>query len=191
MIALLGPRLTHSDYALDTVRSFRDMPRRYCRSITSACRAVRYRKARYGIVPISNSYTGEIMETAKAMKMGSFSILKKIHFRVHHALVGVRTAGSASRRAGLDCVRVIFSHQQALLQCKDFLKKHCGAARLVPVSSTARAMFLVAKSGRTDYAAIGAPAAAPAMKLNILANYIENKSKNGTTFLLIENVRHF
>jgi len=173
MIAILGPRYTYSDFASQKIQL--PMKRRYCRSIGAVFRSLQKGTARFGFVPFSNSYTGEIPDTKKYLKTGKFIVLKKVTYPVQHCLA-VKSDQCAFKK--------IVSHEQAFFQCAKFLKKNFQKIPLLPVFSTAGALRMAKKDA--NIAAIGSPKTADLMGLKILARAIQDKKNNKTTFVFIK-----
>ncbi|HID49460.1 MAG TPA: ACT domain-containing protein, partial [Chromatiales bacterium] len=77
----------------------------------------------------------------------------------------------------------IYSHQQSLAQCRNWLDTHMPDVALLDVSSNAEAARRAA--AEPDAAAIAGEAAAEIYGLNILARNIEDDPDNTTRFLVI------
>jgi len=80
-------------------------------------------------------------------------------------------------------IRQVYSHPQAVAQCRYFLRRHLSAAEAVPVLSTAEAAAMVAKSGVRS-AAIGSSRAAELYNLTIAASSIQDDG-NQTRFVIL------
>jgi chorismate mutase/prephenate dehydratase len=83
----------------------------------------------------------------------------------------------------LDKVERVCAHEQALAQCRGWLREYLPQAELIGVSSNA----VGARRARDESgtAAIGSDAAAEVYDLRILVNNIEDRSDNATRFLVI------
>ena len=86
--------------------------------------------------------------------------------------------------ATIDGVREALSHEMALKQCRRFLAKH---PLITPVEAhdTAGAARMVAIRRDPTVAAIAAPWAAKHYGLTILAEGLEDRPDNATTFVLL------
>ncbi|WP_348245026.1 prephenate dehydratase domain-containing protein, partial [Salmonella enterica] len=77
----------------------------------------------------------------------------------------------------LQDIKVIYSHEQALSQCSEFLEKLPGV-NVVTVENTAVAAEMVASSGRRDAAAISSRSCAELYGLSCLASSVQDKGNN-------------
>lgn len=121
------------------------------------------------VVPIENTRGGSVAETMEALFNSDYKIQAAIRLPIHHFLVGS------------DDLNRIYSHPQALKQCRKFLKKSYPNAKLVPVSSTVEALKLV----DAESAAICSKQAAEAHEMKIVESNIEDDSSNSTRFVVI------
>ena len=71
----------------------------------------------YGILPIENSIHGTVIAVYDLMKNYNFHIIKSIKLKINHALM-------ANQGADLSNITEIFSHEQAIGQCSEFLKEY-------------------------------------------------------------------
>ena len=92
--------------------------------------------------------------------------------------------------ASLDQISAVYSHQQALRQCEDYLEQH-PQWNLVPYDNTALAAKKVAEDGDITHAAIGSEFAAARFGLEVLADHIYSDESNATRFLIVTNQRIF
>jgi len=139
-------------------------------------RSVVRRKVDYGIVPVENTLGGGIREVFNLLDVEPVFIGGEIKLRISHSLLAVKGA----RLSG---VKTVYSHPQALLQCKKFIH----ASRLQPVEfyDTAGAARFVSEKNDRSIAAIASKAAAEDYNLSILKNRIESDGNNYTRFVII------
>lgn len=125
------------------------------------------------VLPIENSYAGDVGAVMDLMFSGSLYVNRVIELEVEHNLL-------ARPGASLDKIRTVVSHPQALEQCADFIRAH--GWRTVAYSNTALAAQFVA--GQTDdtVAAIASDETAGLLGLNILARGINSARSNTTRF---------
>ncbi len=144
-------------------------------SIDSVFREVESDNADYGVVPIENSNQGIVNSTLDVFLESQLKIVGEVELRVHQHLL--------SNVVELDEVKVLFSHQQSLAQCKRWINTNLAGVKLVPVSSNAEA----AQRAGTEKcaAAIAGEAAAREYELGILYKNIEDSPNNTTRFLVI------
>lgn len=134
-------------------------------------------KTQYGIVPIENALTGSIHENFDLLLDNDVWICGETKLRVSHALI-------AHPKASLKTIRQVYSHPQALGQCRRFLKKWKGV-EAVPYFDTAGSVKFVAESSRTDIAAIAGQPSAARYGLKVLKGGLEDNKHNYTRFLIL------
>lgn len=131
----------------------------------------------FGIFPIENSTGGVVIETVQGMAKHNFKIKKLFDIDIHQNLL-VRKGVSKNR------VKTITSHEQALKQCKGYLKREWKKAEVVEYEDTAKAAEDLAKGKLSKTTAVIASAtAAKLYKLKILDKSIQDLKKNFTTFI--------
>ena len=172
-VAYLGPSGTFSHQAaLDKFgRSADAAP---APSIRDVFRAVESGRADYGVVPVENSTEGVVNPTLDTLIDSPVRVTAEFNLPVHQQLF------SASAPEAIRCV---YSHAQALAQCRDYLQSHLRGATQIEVVSTARAIELAERE--TDAAAIAGIMAAERTELPIIAENIEDNTRNVTRFLVI------
>ena len=118
----------------------------YFKNFESIFNAIDKGLCQYGILPIENSTAGSVKKVYDLMIHHNFSIIRTFRLKIDHNLLvnpGVK----------LSDIKEIYSHEQAINQCSDFLNTLNGI-NIIPVENTAVAAKMVADSGRTDAAAI-------------------------------------
>lgn len=109
-------------------------------------------EALYGVVPIENTSTGSIADIYDLMVDHDVTIVAEHVIKVDQALLGLPGAS-------IDDLKVVYSHQQGLMQCADFLEEH-PAIRGVEYDSTAGAAKKIAEEGDRSQGAIASVRAA-------------------------------
>ena len=149
-----------------------------CPTFDAAVRTVVDGLADFAVIPIHNITAGPVHSALAAM--AQFDSLERIgehSLMVRLALLGV--SGSAT-----DDVREALSHEMALKQCRRFLAEH-PLIKPVEAHDTAGAARMVAIRRDPTVAAIAAPWAAQHYGLTILAEGLEDRHDNATTFVLL------
>lgn len=146
------------------------------RTISEVFSEVDKGRADFGVVPIENSTGGGVYHTLDMFIDSPLSICAELERPIHHYLMG---RGVRS----LDRVSTIYTHYQALAQCRDWVDEHLPKARVVESTSTSEAAREAAR--RPGSVAIASELAAERYKLNILASRIEDSAQNFTRFLVI------
>ncbi|MDA9081719.1 prephenate dehydratase [Candidatus Pelagibacter sp.] len=127
------------------------------------------------IIPESNKTTGNIGIEYLIFKF-RLNIYAEHFHQIEHNLLGV--PGSK-----LENIKNVFSHQQALSQCSDFLKKKNIIENVR--TDTAGSAALVSKNKNKSEAAIASKLSAKIYDLDILTENIENEKGNTTRFLIM------
>ena len=131
----------------------------------------------YGILPIENSTAGSVTKVYDLMKKYKFYIAKSIKLRVNHCLL-------SKKGVKLSDIKEIYSHEQAISQCGEFLKDIPGVTITI-CENTAIAAKKVAESDRKDIAAISSKICAELYSLNVLSDVIQDNDNNYTRFICI------
>lgn len=174
VVAYLGPEGTFTQAAV--VKHFgRFVEAEPMGAIDEIFREVRAGSAHFGVVPVENSTEGMVSHTLDLFPQSSLRICGEIVLRVHHNLV--------SSENSLDTVEVVYAHQQALAQCREWLDAKLPAAQRMAVSSNGEAARRVRE--QRGCAAIAGAMAAEIYGLNSLAERIEDEPDNTTRFLVI------
>jgi len=175
VVACQGVEGGYAQQACDKVFSFADIM--YFRSWEGVFSAVQKGLCRYGVLPIENSSNGSVNGVYDLMRSFDFHIVRSVKLHVNHSLL-------ALPGASLSGIREIFSHEQAIGQCSEFLKT-LPDAKITVCENTAVAAKLVSESGRTDAAAISSPACAAMYGLTQLKQGVHNTDNNYTRFIVI------
>jgi chorismate mutase/prephenate dehydratase len=176
-VAYFGPRATFTHQA--ALRSFgRGALYLPARTIADVFAEVDRGHADYGVVPIENSTEGVVNHTLDMFVDSRLSICAELELPIQHYLLG----SARTYRAGKG-VRTLYSHYQALAQCREWVETHLPRARVIEASSTAEAAHLASEHAGT--AAIASRLAAELYGLDVLASRIEDVTHNFTRFLVI------
>ena len=154
-----------------------DSDRTYAKTFEDAFTALRDNRADYAVLPIENSSTGTIVDVADLLVKYEYYIVGEIYIPIRHCLMGVPGAKL------LD-IRTIYSHEQAILQSREFLKT-LNDVQCETYLSTALSAKAVSESGDVHKAAIAAKRNATLYNLDILAEGINSSSENTTRFAVI------
>jgi chorismate mutase/prephenate dehydratase len=173
-IAYLGPEATFTHIA--AMKHFKRSPLFLPQpSIQDVFAEVEKQICDYGVVPVENSSEGAVNHTLDLFVESDLKICAEIYQTISHDLLS--TSGSR------DGIKEIYSHPQALAQCRKWLRKHMPNCVLKECSSTTRAAQEASKT--PDSAAIASSEAARLYDLRIVASRIEDFVGNTTRFLVI------
>ena len=171
-VAFLGPEGTFTQAA--ALKHFGHSVRtRPMAAIDEVFREVEAGSAHFGVVPVENSTEGVINHTLDMFMRSSLTICGEVELRIHHHLIGRER----------DNIRKIYSHQQSLAQCREWLDAHLPEVERVAVSSNAEAVRRAAREEGT--AAIAGETAAEIYAVPVLEAKIEDNPDNTTRFLVI------
>lgn len=135
---------------------------------------VEHGSAHYGVVPIENSTEGVVRETLDALYRSTLNIADELHVPVSHSLWG---------KGSLAAISTVYSHPQALAQCRNWLHQHLPGAQVQAAASTARAAELAAADA--SCAAICSALAGERYSLAMLADHVEDSPYNRTRFCVV------
>lgn len=142
----------------------------------SAYEAVEKGECDYAVLPIENSYAGEVGQVTDLMFQGGLFVNGVYTLNVLQNLLGVKGAS-------LESVRKVISHPQALEQSGDFIAAHGYAVE--EAANTARAAKMVAELGDVSVAAIASADTAALYGLEILEPGINGHQDNSTRFAIL------
>jgi chorismate mutase / prephenate dehydratase len=139
--------------------------------------AVRAGEIQHAMLPVENTTAGSVTESYDLLAAMDLAIVGEEVQPIDHCLVG--TAATPLRD-----IAVVYSHQQALAQCSEFLAR-MPWCRLEEFSNTALAARRVAEQVDPSHAAIASEEAARLLGLTILARDIANQRDNFTRFVVV------
>ena len=149
----------------------------YFKNFEGVFTAIEQGMCQYGILPIENSTAGSVTKVYDLMIRHNFSIVRTFRLKVDHNLL-------ANPGAKLSDIKTIYSHEQAINQCGDFLHSLPGV-NVIPVANTALAAEMVAKSRQKDIGALSSRSCAELYGLTCLAASVQDKGNNRTRFICI------
>jgi len=131
----------------------------------------------FGVLPIENSTAGSVTNVYELMKKYKFHIVRSVKLRINHVLL-------AKNGVKIQDIKKIYSHEQALNQCSEFLKNN-PQIMVTVCENTAVAAMEVANSDRNDVAALSSRNCAAIYNLSVLSDTIQNSDNNYTRFICI------
>ncbi|OUO46405.1 bifunctional chorismate mutase/prephenate dehydratase [Olsenella sp. An285] len=149
----------------------------YAPSFDAVFRTVEQGLAEFGVLPLENSTAGSVNQMFDLMVEHSFYVVRTTRVKVEHNLL-------ARRGATIEGIRDIYSHEQAIGQCAEFLSG-LPDVRVHVCENTAVAAKRVAESGRTDVAALSSRSCADLYDLDVLVADAQDHDNNYTRFACI------
>jgi chorismate mutase/prephenate dehydratase len=174
-VACQGVEGAYSQIA--TEKLFKEPSISYMSSFEAVFSAISNGFCRYGVLPLENSTAGSVNKIYDLMMQYNFSIVRSVRVKIDHSLL-------ARPGVKLEDVKEIYSHEQAIAQCADFLKAH-PQIHVTACENTAVAAKMVAQSDRRDIAALSSHNCAELYGLNTLAASVQDKGNNYTRFICI------
>ncbi|WP_346354879.1 prephenate dehydratase [Azotosporobacter soli] len=175
-LAFLGPHGTHSEELARL--AFPDRQLTEYPTIADCLQAVADLHMPAALVPIENSLEGTVNITLDLLSQDQhLFITKEFVWPIRHHLL--------TYPGSTDAPHTIFSHPQALAQCRQYIRRNYPDARLTPVDSTAAAALTVSQRG-FGHAAIAARRSADLYQLVASENHICDSDDNHTRFVLVE-----
>ena len=131
----------------------------------------------HGVIPIENSLAGSIHENYDLLLEHDLVITGEVKLRISHNLL-------ALPGTKVEDIRRVYSHPQALSQCKEYLQGLKGV-EMISVYDTAGAAKRIQKNECCEEAAVASEQAATDYGLEVLKSGIESNHKNFTRFLIL------
>ncbi len=172
-VAFLGPRDTFSHLAALRVfgesAEYHPLP-----SFADIFMEVERGRIDYGVVPVESSMGGAVSGTLDLFLSSNLKIINEIMLHITQNLLS---------KSPLEEVKRVYSKDNALLQCRNWLRANVPGADLIETSSTAEAARRAAQEPGT--AAVASKLAAKTYELDILAERIEDAAHNFTRFFVV------
>ena len=174
-VAFQGERGAYSESAVYTFfgTSVEVKP---CRDLAEVFENVDKQETQYGVVPVENSLEGSVNQTYDLFLTHALKVCGEIILRVSHCLI-------ANPSTSLEAVKAVYSHPQALAQCRNFLERL--GRELIPTYDTAGSVKMLKEKGLKDAAAVASERAAELYGMKILAREIEDNPANYTRFFVL------
>jgi prephenate dehydratase len=147
-----------------------------CASFEDAFAAVKNGDARLAMIPIENSLAGRVADIHHLLPEAGLHIIGEHFQRVNHCLM-------APKGATLAGLKTVWSHVQALSQCRKFIKQH--GLKPIVRADTAGSAQEVAATGDAGVGAIASSLAAEIYGLDVLATDIEDADHNTTRMVIM------
>ena len=175
MVACQGVEGAYSQIAAEKL--FKNPFIMYFKNFDGVFTAIEKGLCQYGVLPLENSTAGSVKKVYDLMIKHNFSIVRTFRLKIDHNLL-------AKPGVKLTDIKEIYSHEQAINQCSEFLQTLTGVT-VVPVANTAIAAEMVSKSDRKDIACLSSRNCMELYNLECLASSIQDKGNNHTRFICI------
>jgi len=129
-----------------------------------------------GVVPVENSLEGAVTQVNDLLTTTNLKVIGEAKVSVKHCLLATEATDYRE-------IRLVYSHPQALAQCREFLLRNKLEPR--PFYDTAGAAKMLARENPKAAAAIASSLSAELYDLEIIKEGIEDGPANTTRFLLL------
>ena len=131
-------------------------------------------QAQFAVLPVENSLEGSVGESYDLLYSTTLNATGEIYHRIEHCLIGT---------GSIDKIDTVYSHPQALGQCRKFISKH--NMKTIPTYDTAGSVKMVKDLNKENYAGIASRDAARIYQMPIILDNIANNLNNYTRFLVL------
>jgi len=131
-----------------------------------------------GVMAIENTIAGSIIPNYALIDTNNLHIIGEKYLNIHHHLM-------ALKGQSINDIKEVWSHPMALLQCKEFFKKH-PHIKLVEDVDTAEVAKRISKQNLVGIAAIAPKIAADIFNLVIIEDDIQTVKENATRFVIVQ-----
>ena len=175
-VAFQGELGAYSEMA---VYSFfgQDVEVKPCESFDDVFESVKTGDVDFGVVPIENSIEGSVNRTYDLFLEYDLKVCGEIIIRISHCLI-------AHKGTTIDQIKTVYSHPQALAQCRKFLEQH--NLKAISTFDTAGSVKMIKDKNMVDSAAIASERAAKIYDMTILEKEIEDIKNNSTRFFVLD-----
>jgi chorismate mutase/prephenate dehydratase len=177
VIAYLGPEATYTHQA--ALRKFGvSLDFRAIKTISDVFAEVEYGTADYGVIPIENSTEGAVFHSMDMLVESNLHICSQVYLPIEHCLIS---------DSPMDRIKEVRSKDQALGQCRDWLRNNLSGVPLIDVVSTADAVCTAKEV--EGVAAVASELSAQRYGVKIVARSIQDRAENVTRFLVVGKTR--
>jgi prephenate dehydratase len=159
----------------------KNVKRKGVRSFKDIFEMVKKGKETYGVVPVENSLTGSIHQNYDLLLEYNLWVIGAVKLRIEHNLMAPVGTDKQS-------IKEVWSHPEALAQCRDFLSSH-PEYKVVSVYDTAGAAKIVKEEKIKNVGIIAGPQVAKLYNFKKIEENIESHPDNFTRFLIISKDR--
>lgn len=175
VVACQGVMGAYSQQACD--RIFRMPKIMYMKNFNGVFAAISQGLCQYGVLPLENSTAGSVNQVYDLMMKYRFHIVKSVKLKIDHSLL-------VPKGVKKEEIKEIFSHEQAILQCGEYLKT-MPDVKVTVCENTAAAAKKVSESNRRDVAALASSVCGELYGLSTLEENVQDNGNNYTRFICI------
>ena len=146
-----------------------------CASVLEVFSTVEHKRADYGVIPVENSTEGVVPYTLDSLQLTNLTICAETHETIVHNLVTFATK--------LDEIERLYTFQQPLSQCRQWVTKNLPNAEYVEVMPTTKSVENAFADPKG--AAIASSLAAHLFGVPLRVEHIEDDPRNTTRFIVV------
>lgn len=176
-VGYLGPRGTFSYEACNDYYNNNEIKIEF-KTIIDTILALENNEIEEAIVPIENSLQGCVTDAIDTLAQNNDIKIKD------EILLEIKQNLMAKRDYKLDEIEKVYSHTQALAQCKNYLLNNLPNATIIQTESTAEAAKIVSQSNNKS-ACIGNILALEEYNLSLIKDNIQDNKFNKTRFWIL------
>lgn len=181
-VTLIGFQGEHGAYSEMAIKGFDkktiSIP---CTEFVEVFEGVKSGQFDLGIVPVENSIEGAVNPVNDLLVETDIYVVAEINLPIHHCLLALPETDYRD-------IKVIYSHPQALGQCRAFIARNKLEPR--PYYDTAGAAMMLSNERPRASAVIASKLCAEIYGLEVLKENIEDQESNSTRFLVLSREKH-
>ena len=131
-------------------------------------------KTDYSVLPVENSLEGSVGESYDLLYSTPLNAIGEIYHKIEHCIIGT---------GSLEQVDSVYSHPQALGQCRKFIQQH--NIKTVPSYDTAGSVKIIKEMNKENVACIASETASKIYQIPIIKKEIADNPNNYTRFLVL------
>jgi chorismate mutase/prephenate dehydratase len=147
-----------------------------CKEFKDVFESVAQQETPHGVVPMENSLEGSINQNYDLFLKYDLKVCGEVIVKIDHCLI-------ANPGTALADIKAVYSHPQALAQCRTFLEEL--GRELIPTYDTAGSVKMLKEKGLKNAAAVASERAAILYEMQILAKDIADNVENYTRFFVL------
>jgi chorismate mutase/prephenate dehydratase len=149
-----------------------------CKDFKDVFESVKNNETPNGVIPIENSIEGSVNQNYDHFITYDLKICGEVAVKLAHVLI-------TNPQTKLEDIATVYSHPQALGQCRKYLEKH--KWELIPAYDTAGSVKIIKEKQLYNAAAIASEKATDIYNMKIAARDIADNPSNYTRFLILSH----
>lgn len=176
-IAIQGERGSFHDAASHCYFEGEEIELICCNTFEDVFEEMKKDSSAIAMVAIENTIAGSLLHNYELLRDSGMQIVGEHKLRISHSIMCLPDEDWSD-------IKEVNSHPVALMQCRDFLKKHSDL-KVVEADDTAGAAKAISMKQMRGHAAICSKFAAPLYGMKVLEEGIETNKHNFTRFLVL------